>query len=108
MKKTGPAIRKQRRQIVQNRGFRPWWFETGSPEFLFRALMDQEVSPIELEFKMAEGEGETEDVLDRAIAQMRDRGYGEKYRDRGEPLRLVALVFGRSGRNLLEIRAESA
>ncbi len=58
------------------------------------------------EFKMAKDEGDTEDVLDRAIAQMRDRGYGEKYRNRGEPIYLVGGVFGRAERNLLGFRAE--
>ncbi len=60
-----------------------------------------------LEFKMVqkEGEGVVDKALDRAMVQMRDRGYGEKYRDRGEPIRLVALVFGGEERNLLGIRA---
>ena len=61
-----------------------------------------------LEFKMA-GEGEApESALDRAINQMRERGYAEKYRDRGEPVHLVAAVFGREQRNLLALRAEVA
>ena len=61
-----------------------------------------------LEFKMA-GEGEApESVLDRAIKQMRERGYAEKYRDRGERVHLVAVVFGREQRNLLALRAEVA
>ena len=32
--------------LFRNREFRPWWFETGSPDFLFRLLMDKEVSPM--------------------------------------------------------------
>ena len=59
-----------------------------------------------LEFKMA-GEGEAADtVLDRAMEQMRDRGYADKYRARGEAIHLVAAVFGREQRNLLGLRAE--
>ena len=59
-----------------------------------------------LEFKMA-GEGEAADTaLDRAINQMRERGYADKFRDRGEPVHLVAVVFGREQRNLLALRAE--
>ena len=61
-----------------------------------------------LEFKMAEGDSGTDAVLDAAIAQIRERGYAEKYRDRGEPVHLVGVVCGREARNLLEIRAEPA
>ena len=61
-----------------------------------------------LEFKMAEGNGDTEAALDTAIAQMRERSYAEKYRGRGEPIHLVGVVCGREARNLLEIRAEHA
>ncbi len=59
-----------------------------------------------LEFKMAEDDGDTEEMLDKAMIQMRDRGYGQKYRDRGESTHLVGLTFGRAERNLLGIRAE--
>ena len=61
-----------------------------------------------LEFKMAKGNGDTETVLDAAIVQMRERGYAEKYRDRGEPVHLIGVACGREDRNLLEIRAEPA
>ena len=61
-----------------------------------------------LEFKMAEGDSEADAVLDAAIAQMRARGYAEKYRDRGEPIHLIGVVCGREARNLLELRAEPA
>lgn len=39
--------------LLQNREFNPYWFATGSPEFLFRTLMDQEISPMELEKRLA-------------------------------------------------------
>ena len=58
-----------------------------------------------LEFKMADGE-EAASVMDRAMSQLRERGYGEKYRDRGEPIHLVGMVFGRKEPNLLGIRHE--
>ena len=59
-----------------------------------------------LEFKMV-GEGETsEAALDRAMKQMRERGYADKHRDRGEPIHLVAVAFGRRQRTLLGVRAE--
>ena len=61
-----------------------------------------------LEFKMAEGEGDTDAALDAAISQMRERGYAEKYRARGEPVHLLGAACGREARNLPEIRAEPA
>ena len=59
-----------------------------------------------LEFKMAERESERESTLDAAIAQIRERGYGETYRYSGQPVHLVAIACGREARNLLEVRAE--
>ncbi len=61
-----------------------------------------------LEFKMADGDIGTKAALDVAIAQMRERGYAEKYRGRGEPVHLVGVACGRVARNLLEVRAEPA
>ena len=59
-----------------------------------------------LEFKMAEEDGQAEAVLEQALAQIRERGYGEKYRNRGGPIHHVGLGFGREQRNLLGVRAE--
>ena len=61
-----------------------------------------------LEFKMAENEEDADVALDAAIAQMRERGYAEKYRARGGPIHLIGVACGREARNLLEIRAELA
>ncbi len=61
-----------------------------------------------LEFKMAEGEGDGAAALDAALAQMRERGYAETYRDHGGPVHLVGVACGREARNLLDIRAETA
>ena len=58
------------------------------------------------EFKMAEGGEGAEAAMARALAQMRDQGYAEKYRDRGGPIHLVGVVFGREERTLLAVRAE--
>ncbi|MCY4302674.1 MAG: AAA family ATPase [Aestuariivita sp.] len=60
------------------------------------------------EFKMAETAEETETALDAALAQIRDRGYAEKYRDRKEPIHLIAIACGRNTRTLLDIRVEPA
>ena len=59
-----------------------------------------------LEFKMADGDGDTDKIMAKAMKQIRECGYGRKYQDRGEPVHLVGLVFSRSERNLLGIKAE--
>jgi len=59
-----------------------------------------------LELKMAENEAGTEKGLDSAITQIREKGYSEKYRGRGEPIYLIGMVFGREERDLLDIRVE--
>ncbi|MCY4300547.1 MAG: AAA family ATPase, partial [Aestuariivita sp.] len=58
------------------------------------------------EFKMVETADGTEAALDAALAQIRNRGYAEKYRDRKEPVHLVAIACGRDTRNLLDIRVK--
>ncbi len=40
--------------LLDRREFRPFWFETGSPDFLFRMLMQASVSPMELEGRLAD------------------------------------------------------
>ena len=40
--------------LLRNREFRPYWFETGSPTFLFRMLMEKSVGPMGLENRMAD------------------------------------------------------
>ncbi len=45
-----------------------------------------------LEFKMAEGNGDSAAVLDSAVAQIRERGYAETYRDCGKPGHLIGVV----------------
>ena len=68
-----------------------------------------------IEFKMAEyteqaGKAEVakaaKDALNAAFAQMRERGYGDKYRASGRKVHLIAVACGREERNLLEVRAE--
>ena len=61
-----------------------------------------------IEFKMAEIEDGGEAALDAAMAQMRGRGYADKYRDHDGPVHLVGVACGRDARNLLDIRAEPA
>ncbi len=59
-----------------------------------------------LEFKMADGEEDGAAALDAAMAQMRERGYAETWRDHDRPVHLIAVAC--EARNLLDIRAEAA
>ena len=58
------------------------------------------------EFKMVEQAEGTEAALAAALKQMRERGYADKYRDRQEPVHLIAVVCGREARNVLDMRVE--
>ncbi len=40
--------------LLDNREFHPYWFETGSPNFLFSQLMEKSVSPMELAGRIAD------------------------------------------------------
>ncbi len=40
--------------LFDNREFRPYWFETGSPEFLFKMLSEKSVTPMDLENRTAD------------------------------------------------------
>ena len=44
----------------------------------------------------------------RALAQIRDRGYVDKYRGLGEPIHLVGIEFSRTTRNIAGFEAEVA
>lgn len=57
---------------------------------------------------MAEDGEDADTALARAMRQIRDRGYAEKYHPRGEPIHRIGAVFGREERNLLAVRAEPA
>ena len=59
------------------------------------------------EFKMA-GEGESpETALNRGMTQIHKRAYADKYRDRNEPIHLIAAVFSSKEKNLVALRAET-
>ena len=51
------------------------------------------------EFKTGEPEG-------RALAQLRERDYAEKYRHRGEPIHLIGVEFSREDRNIAGFAVE--
>ena len=56
-----------------------------------------------LEFKVVESAPEG-----AAMAQLVDRRYADKYRDRGEPIHLIAVEFSRETRNLVAFEVASA
>ncbi|MCZ0942016.1 MAG: PD-(D/E)XK nuclease domain-containing protein, partial [Gammaproteobacteria bacterium] len=60
------------------------------------------------EFKMAEGGEGGKDAAQQAIEQMQQKGYAEKYRDRGEPIHLVGVAFSREDRNLAAVKVVPA
>ncbi|MDZ7858443.1 ATP-binding protein [Sphaerotilus sp.] len=43
----------------------------------------------------------------RALAQIRERGYAEKYRGRGEPVHLIGVEFSRVDRNIVGFEVET-
>ena len=61
-----------------------------------------------LELKVAAIDSEVAKKLREAMAQIRKRGYADKYRIRGEEIHHIAVVFSRTERNLVAIRTEKA
>ncbi len=57
--------------FLRNRTFKPYWFQTGSPRFLFETLKRKSVSPLELEGMLADeslvSKFEVEDVSAEAL-----------------------------------------
>ncbi|NYG35464.1 ATP-binding protein [Sphaerotilus montanus] len=43
----------------------------------------------------------------KALAQIRDRGYADKYRGRGEPIHLIGVEFSRVNRNIVGFEVET-
>ncbi|KDB51228.1 hypothetical protein X805_31810 [Sphaerotilus natans subsp. natans DSM 6575] len=54
------------------------------------------------EFKVVERQATGE-----ALRQIKDRGYADKYRARGEPIHLVGIEFGRAERNVVGFEVET-
>ena len=59
-----------------------------------------------MEFKVTEEAEKAESATAGALRQLRERGYADKYLDTGQPVHLLALVFGQKERNLISIHAE--
>ena len=56
------------------------------------------------EFKMVDGESDSDSSACRAKEQIQDKGYAEKYRNRGEPIHLVGMAFSSELRNLAAVK----
>ena len=54
------------------------------------------------EFKVVERQ-----ATGAALQQIKDRGYADKYRARGEPIHLVGIEFGRAERNVVGFEVET-
>ena len=63
-----------------------------------------------MEAKVAEDESEAhiERALVEAMDQIRERGYGDQYRGKGQAIHFIAMVFGQKTRSLIGCAAETA
>lgn len=43
----------------------------------------------------------------RALQQIKDKGYADKYRARGEPIHLIGVEFIKASRNIVGFEAET-
>jgi len=59
------------------------------------------------EFKMANEDGGQDAAAHKAIEQIEEKGYAEKYRGRGEPIHLIDVAFSRD-RNLAKMKVFQA
>jgi cobalamin biosynthesis Co2+ chelatase CbiK len=77
--------------LFRSREFRRYWFETGTPSFLIKLLEQrQQLTP----------EG-------RALQQIKDKGYADKYLARGEPIHLIGVEFSKAERNIVGFEFET-
>ena len=61
------------------------------------------------EFKVVESAPEGVSVSPTAaLAQLRERGYADKYRASGRPIHLIGVEFSRETRNLVALQAAPA
>jgi len=59
------------------------------------------------ELKVIFDESKQKETLDAAMNQIHAQGYEDPYQSKGKPIHLIALVFGKTKRNLLAIRHET-
>ncbi len=60
------------------------------------------------EFKMTDGEDDSDSTARLAIEQIQKKGYAEKYRDRGEPIHLIGTAFRAKDRNVSVVKVVPA
>ena len=63
-----------------------------------------------MEAKVVEDESEAhvEKALVEAMGQIRERGYGDQYRGKGQAIHFIAMVFGQKSRSLIGCATETA
>ena len=61
-----------------------------------------------IECKVVASAADTEAALERALAQIREQGYSQKYQHTGRSVHHLALCFGQQERNLVGFRREPA
>ncbi|WP_366760197.1 AAA family ATPase [uncultured Thiodictyon sp.] len=88
--------------LFQEREFRTWWFETGTPTFLVDLLTERGFFTPTLAFKAVELE-----PAGRTLQQIKDRGYADKYRAAGQPIHLIGIEFSREQRALVGFEVET-
>ena len=73
-------------------------------------VLEQSGQVFVMEAKVAEDESEAlvEKALVEAMDQIRERGYGDQYRGRGQAIHFIAMVFGQKSRSLIGCAAETA
>ena len=60
------------------------------------------------EFKTVEKEPEGKEPEGKAMAQLKEKGYADKYRHLGQPIYLVGMEFSRQERNVAAFSVEPA
>jgi hypothetical protein len=109
--------------LFRSRRFKAHWFETGTPAFLIDTLLTRQVFAPALdgmlgaddllsvrfhdqiylfEFKVDEAQPDG-----RALAQLQERGYADKYRHLRQPIHLIGVEFSRTERNVAAFAVES-
>jgi hypothetical protein len=98
--------------LFDRREFKAYWFETGTPTFLVKLLAEQQFFTLDLGRLYSDDTllsvFDVEHIGAEALRQVKALGYAEKYRDRGEPVLLVGVEFGRAERNVVGFNTEPA
>ena len=75
-------------------------------ELIWCYSIDGQVSA--LEFRMTDGKKDSDPAARRAIAQIHEKGYAEKYLPLGNPAHLVGVTLSTKDHNLAAVKAVAA